>query len=190
MRTLFWVLAFALFSFSVNAQTEVKEDHYWGGKLKSKTTYVDGKKDGIQTYYTKKGEVALITPWVNGKREGVEVHYKNGNLLYEITYADGKKNGLCSQYYRGRLYSQVIYSDNKKVSMILDIGEVEKQQAIARNKERLKKLDSYFSGLEKLNTETISTSYSTNDGNGVSGTNDRRVERKIINADGSTTTSN
>lgn len=190
MRRIFLALLISVFSLSATAQTEVKTDHYRGGKVKSKTTYVDGKKDGTQTYYNKAGEIVLITPWSNDEKEGIEVYYKNGDVLYEITWADGKKNGVYNWYYKGSLYKQMIFVNNKLDSTIVDIGEVEKQQAIARNKERLQKLDAYFADLEKLDTKAISTSFSTNDGNGVNGTNDRAVERRIINADGSTTTSN
>ncbi len=188
MKNALLLLAITLFSLSVNAQTEIKKDYYGNGKIKSLTSYVDGKKDGIQTYYNKDGEVMLITPWLNDKKEGVEVYYKNGELKTEITYSNGLKHGIYNIYYKGNLYQQMVFEYDRLTQTLLDVGQIEKDQAIARNKERLANLDRFFQGVEKMETQAIPTSYSTNDGNGVSGTDARKVERKVINADGSTTT--
>lgn len=189
MKNSILILLLALFSLTAKSQTEIKKDYYGNGKLKSITSYVDGKKDGIQTYYDKEEAIVLVTPWVNDKKEGIEVYYKKGELLYEITWADNKMNGVYNWYYKGSLYKKTIYIDGKLDSTIVDIGQIEKEQAIARNKERLANLDRFFLGVEKMETQAVPTSYSTNDGNGVNGTGERKVERKIINADGSTTKS-
>ncbi len=130
----------------------------------------------------------LITPWLNDKKEGVEVYYKNGELKTEITYSNGLKHGIYNIYYKGNLYQQMVFEYDRLTQTLLDVGQIEKDQAIARNKERLANLDRFFQGVEKMETQAIPTSYSTNDGNGVSGTDARKVERKVINADGSTTT--
>jgi hypothetical protein len=189
MKNSIVILVLTLFSLSVKSQTEIKKDYYGNGKLKSITSYVGGKKDGLQTYYNKDGEVMLITPWLNDKKEGVEVYYKNGELKTEITYANGLKDGIYNIYYKGNLYQQMVFSYDKLTDTLLDVGKIEKEQAIARNKERLANLDRFFLGVEKMETQAVPTSYSTNDGNGVNGTGERKVERNIINADGSTTKS-
>jgi hypothetical protein len=99
-------------------------------------------------------------------------------------------NGVYNHYRKGTLYTVMIMVNGKLDRTILSVGEQEVEQAKARNKERLANLDRFFLGVEKLETKAIPTSYSTNDGNGVSGTGAKKVERKIINADGSTTISN
>jgi len=186
MKNLILILAIALISLSAKSQTEVKTENYGNGKPKSKTVYVNGKKDGIQTYYDKEGAIVLVTPWVNDKKEGIEVYYKNGELIYEITWVDNKMNGLYNWYYKGSLYKQTVYSNGKLTETIVDVAKIEKEQAIARNKERLANLDNYFAGFEKMETEVIPTSYSKND-DGTNGTNAKKVERNVMNADGSTT---
>jgi antitoxin component YwqK of YwqJK toxin-antitoxin module len=187
MKNLLLILTITLICLSAKSQTEIKKDYYGNGKIKSLTSYINGKKDGIQTYYDKDGEVMLITPWVNDKKEGVEVYYKNGELKTEITYANGLKDGIYNIYYKGRLHQQMVFSYDKLTETLLDVAQIEKEQAIARNKERLTNLDRFFQGVEKMETKAIPTSYSTNDGNGVNGTDSRKVERMIINTDGTTT---
>ena len=189
MKNLILIGLFTLFSLQAKSQTEIKKDYYGNGKIKSLTSYLGSKKDGIQTYYNKDGEVMLITPWLNDKKEGLEVYYKNGELKTEITYSNGLKHGIYNIYYKGSLYQQMVFSYDRLTDTLLDVGQIEKEQAIARNKERLANLDRFFQGVEKMETQAIPTSYSTNDGNGVSGTDAKKVERKIINADGSTTIS-
>lgn len=189
MKNLILIGLFTLFSLQAKSQTEIKKDYYGNGKIKSLTSYLGSKKDGIQTYYNKDGEVMLITPWLNDNKEGLEVYYKNGELKTEITYSNGLKHGIYNIYYKGSLYQQMVFSYDRLTDTLLDVGQIEKEQAIARNKERLANLDRFFQGVEKMETQAIPTSYSTNDGNGVSGTDAKKVERKIINADGSTTIS-
>ncbi|MBV5313078.1 MAG: hypothetical protein JZU47_07260 [Prolixibacteraceae bacterium] len=189
MKNLLLILTITLIGLSAKSQTEIKKEYYGNGKLKSTVNYVDGKKDGIQTYFNKEGEIVLITPWVNDKKEGVEVYYKKGELKYEITYANGLKDGIYNVYYKGHLHQQMVFSYDKLTETLLDVAQIEKEQAIARNKERLAKLDVFISGLEKMETKAIPTSYSTNDGNGVNGTDSKKVERMIINSDGTTTKS-
>ena len=189
MKNLILIGLFTLFSLQAKSQTEIKKDYYGNGKIKSLTSYLGSKKDGIQTYYNKDGEVMLITPWLNDKKEGLEVYYKNGELKTEITYSNGLKHGIYNIYYKGSLYQQMVFSYDRLTDTLLDVGQIEKEQAIARNKERLANLDRFFQGVEKMETQAIPTSFSTNDGNGVSGTDAKKVERKIINADGSTTRS-
>ncbi len=189
MKNLILIVLVTLFSIQAKSQTEIKKDYYGNGKIKSLTSYLGSKKDGIQTYYNKDGEVMLITPWLNDKKEGLEVYYKNGELKTEITYSNGLKHGIYNIYYKGSLYQQMVFSYDRLTDTLLDVGQIEKEQAIARNKERLANLDRFFQGVEKMETQAIPTSYSTNDGNGVSGTDAKKVERKIINADGSTTIS-
>ena len=185
MKNSILILAIILFSLSAKSQTEIKKDYYGNGKIKSLTSFVDGKKDGIQTYYDKDGAIVLVTPWANDKKEGIEVYYKNGELLYEITYVDNKMNGVYNHYRKGTLYTVMIMVNGKLDRTILSVGEQEVEQAKVRNKERLANLDRFFLGVEKMETKAIPTSYSTNDGNGVNGTDAKKVERKIINADGS-----
>jgi antitoxin component YwqK of YwqJK toxin-antitoxin module len=188
MKNSIVILIITLFSLTAKSQTEIKKDYYGSGKIKSITSYVDGKKDGIQTYYNKDGEVMLITPWLNDKKEGVEVYYKNGELKTEITYANGLKDGIYNIYYKGSLYQQMVFSYDRLTDTLLDVGQIQKEQAIARNKERLARLDAFVNGLEKMETEAIPTSYSKND-DGTNGTNAKKIERRVINTDGSTTTS-
>lgn len=187
MKNLMLMLTITLFSLSANAQTEIKKDYYGNGKIKSLTSLVNGKKDGIQTYYDKDGAIVLVSPWVNDKKEGIEVFYKNGELLYEITYVDNKMNGVYNHYRKGTLYTVMIMVNGKLDRTILSVGEQEVEQAKARNKERLANLDRFFLGVEKMETKAIPTSYSKND-DGTNGTNAKKIERKVINANGSTTT--
>lgn len=186
MKNLFLILLLTLFSLSAMSQTEIKKDYYGNGKIKSLTTLVNGKKDGIQTYYDKDGAIVLVTPWVNDKKEGIEVFYKSGELLYEITYVNNKMEGVYNHYRKGILFTVMIMANGKLDRTILSVGEQEVEQAKARNKERLANLDRFFLGVEKMETKAIPTSYSKND-DGTNGTNAKKIERIIINADGSTT---
>ena len=60
-----------LFSGSVFGQEEVKKEYWDNGKLKSKTHYKNGKKDGLLTICYETGAKEVEIYFKNGKSEGL-----------------------------------------------------------------------------------------------------------------------
>lgn len=138
-------MALALaFSFTINAQKEVKRE-YWNLNqkiMKSETPYKDGKIHGVQKFYGEWGRLEMeipfkdgmengekkeyfgfdnkklkkITTYVNGKLNGVsKVFNSHDELTAETFYLDGKKNGIEKKYNNdGELTSETIYLEGKK----------------------------------------------------------------------------
>ena len=73
---------------------------YMGGNKKSETTYKDGKKDGLDTYWHENGQKFHESTFKNGKQDGLlTMWYDNGQKWEEGTFKDGKQDGLFTEWY-------------------------------------------------------------------------------------------
>lgn len=60
------------------------------GKLKNKTDYEDGKKDGLSEWYWENGNLGQRGNLKNGKKEGLlEMFNQNGKLIRSVIYKNG-----------------------------------------------------------------------------------------------------
>lgn len=118
MKILVLLLLALIIVFTSNAQTEVKKEYYGNGKIKSETTYVDGKANGIKKEYYESGELEIESTKLNGKTNGIfKWFFKNGNLKCEAYYVNDLRNGV-QKYYdiRGNIESEANFVDGKMVS--------------------------------------------------------------------------
>ncbi len=72
----------------------------YNGKIISRVTYKEGKKEGFKVTYTPDdGTIKKVTPYVNGVIEGLEKEvYPNGQLQTVTPYKTGKKEGKVIGY--------------------------------------------------------------------------------------------
>ena len=90
--------------------------YYQSGALAYVVNYVDGKRDGILTWYDREGNKLADVSYKNGLMHGQErSYYKNGGIKHTMTYIDDKKEGFLKEYYdNGILALHVEYIHNKK----------------------------------------------------------------------------
>ena len=82
--------------------------HHKNGKLKYVIPFVEGKKEGLQKYYSDNGQLDFIGNFKAGKEEGEwKYYYDNGQLKFMGSYEDGKTTGEWKAYF-----------DNGKLSVI------------------------------------------------------------------------
>lgn len=97
-----------------NSENE-RIEKYASGKIQSKTTFKDGKKEGTQIEYFENGNIKRKANYVNGKRVGLVTEYfENGNIAAEYNYVDDLIDGSVTHYYKtGKILSKEIYKQNK-----------------------------------------------------------------------------
>ena len=101
-------------SSSVLGQEIYKE--YWpSGHIKSEEPIVDGKRDGLASYYHDNGQMYGQIPWVNGEREGqFRLYRADGTLEQELSYKAGQTNGVCRWFdEQGRLKEEAPYVNGR-----------------------------------------------------------------------------
>ena len=73
--------------------------HYWKGKVTSKGTYVNGKRQGPYYGYGDRGNITFKSYYENDKLEGKVYRYlDNGKYSSIETYVNGMVNGPCEFY--------------------------------------------------------------------------------------------
>ena len=87
------------------------------GKTGKKRTgvlfYVNGEKDGAQTWYHENGSKSLESNYVNGKEHGTTIrYYENGNKKEETPYLEGKRHGTAIDYYENGMKKEELTSLN------------------------------------------------------------------------------
>jgi len=113
---------------------------YENGQQKSEETYLDGKRDGLATFWYENGQKKVEENWKAGKQDGVTtlwhangqksgdlifaaglrqgkhtMWHENGQKSYEMNYKDGKFNGLFTEWYEnGNKKFEVTYSSGQK----------------------------------------------------------------------------
>jgi antitoxin component YwqK of YwqJK toxin-antitoxin module len=80
--------------------------------------YSQGKEEGIVRVYSSRG-LAIETSYINGKRNGVEKGYNiDGNKSYEIPYTNNRVNGTEVGYYRNGKTNYIVPCANGKLEGI------------------------------------------------------------------------
>jgi antitoxin component YwqK of YwqJK toxin-antitoxin module len=76
-------------------------EYYKNGQLKSKTTFKEGKGDGVWESYYENGQLEEKRNYKDGEKVVlIEIYYKNGQLKEKITYKDGRLDGVREGYDR------------------------------------------------------------------------------------------
>ncbi len=84
------------------------------GNLQTEVTTVKSKITHVKSYYDN-GKLQFAVPYKNGKRDGVEKYYsKAGKLLRATTYKAGVKDGLQKDFFEnGALKTETMYRAGK-----------------------------------------------------------------------------
>lgn len=90
------------------------ETYYETGELRSTVNFKKDKKEGIEIFYDKKGNVIVEQPYKNGKLHGTLRRYsENNTLIEEGEYSKGKKDGKYNFYdENGNLVQSQEYDDD------------------------------------------------------------------------------
>jgi len=89
------------------------------GEIKSKVNFKDGKENGIYTSYYDNGKVKLVVEYVDGQKHNIQkIYYDNGQLGSQVNYNMGRREGLMTEWdYEGFKSSEVFYKHNYKVGI-------------------------------------------------------------------------
>ena len=122
---------------------KVKKEYYTGGKIRSEFIMTDstgqngelkkygyeghltstvqinnGVKNGIETWYDKKGRPIRKVPYINGKKHGVlKEFYPNGDVMATIPYQNSMRNGEAFSYNKdGSVHRKVIFRNDRMIN--------------------------------------------------------------------------
>lgn len=108
-------------SFEVYSEGKIlsSEKYFEDGKLKEKTSYINGKADGIKLIYSPEGKIISESPYSEGKLNGIQKNYYfTGELESTVPYKMGILDGESITYYKnGNVYEKGNYQNNTKVGI-------------------------------------------------------------------------
>jgi hypothetical protein len=99
---------------TVNADgTKTARSYYKNKKVKSESTYKDGKRNGMSRSYNEQGQVMLELPYVDDKRHGQSKRYYETGILYQTTeYVEDRIHGTQVKYRpNGKPMSEARFED-------------------------------------------------------------------------------
>jgi len=81
--------------------------------------YLNGKREGLSTYWYSKNHMAEVRRFVNGKREGIHAGWwPNGKKKFIYKYSNDLLNGLVYQWYaNGQMYKRMNYKEGYEDGM-------------------------------------------------------------------------
>jgi antitoxin component YwqK of YwqJK toxin-antitoxin module len=76
-----------------NDGDEIRRGYYKSGALWWETSYVNGKRHGIDKWYRKSGALSWEIPYVNGEVHGIEKYYDEdgANIEYLVLYKEDQE---------------------------------------------------------------------------------------------------
>jgi len=88
-------------------------------KVKSKVNFDNGKENGIYTSYYDNGKEKIVVEYVNGEKHNIQkIYYDNGQLGSQVMYNMGRREGVMTEWdYEGFKSSEVFYKRNYKVGI-------------------------------------------------------------------------
>ena len=88
-------------------------------KVKSKVNFDNGKENGIYTSYYDNGQKKLVVEYVNGQKHNIQkIYYDNGQLGSQVKYNMGRREGVMTEWdFDGFKSSEVFYKHNYKVGI-------------------------------------------------------------------------
>jgi antitoxin component YwqK of YwqJK toxin-antitoxin module len=88
-------------------------------KVKSKVNFDNDQENGLYTSYYDNGKIKLTVHYVQGQKDGVQkIYYDNGQLGSEVSYDMGRREGLMVEWdFEGFKSSEVLYKRNYKVGL-------------------------------------------------------------------------
>lgn len=94
----------------------IEKVYYESGELAYEVKNVNGKRDGVLTWYDRDGNVLEILHYKNGMRHGINrLYYPDGTLRSEVAYLNDQKEGPYKEYFaNGELALTVAYKSGRK----------------------------------------------------------------------------
>ena len=78
-----------------NTKVNYRYTYYPSGKVKIKTPYRNGKKNGIELQYRENGNLNRKITFKDGKKHGDHIYYgKKGKIAGKVPFKDGKAHGI------------------------------------------------------------------------------------------------
>ncbi len=89
------------------------------GSVKSKVNFDNDKENGLYTSYYDNGKVKLTVLYVNGQKHEIQkIYYDNGQLGSQVNYNMGRREGVMTEWdSEGFKSSEVFYKRNYKVGL-------------------------------------------------------------------------
>ncbi len=104
----------------INKTTQVEIKRYSNGMVESKTSYVNGKQHGMDTWWKDSGKKRKEEMWRNGKKHGLQTAlHENGKKSWEVIWVESKEHGLETGWHTdGRKKWEVYYLHGKTYAHI------------------------------------------------------------------------
>ena len=105
-----------LLPISIHTKEYIVEDNT------QKSTYMDGKRQGMTFWYNEKGQVKSKVNFDNNKENGFYTsYYDNGKVKLTVNYVMGQKHDIQKIYYdNGQLGSQVNYNMGRREGIMTE----------------------------------------------------------------------
>jgi len=101
-----------------SGQNGLLKKYGYNGNLTSTVNIKNGVKNGIETWYDKKGRVIRKVPYINGKKHGLlKEFYPNGDIMATIPYQNSVRNGEAFSYNKdGSVHRKVIFRNGRMIN--------------------------------------------------------------------------
>jgi hypothetical protein len=95
--------------------TEIK---YRSGKLRQREPTVNGKRQGMATYWHENGKIYAVVPWNQDQKQGrYRTYREDGSLEQSLSFRQGKPHGLLTWYNeQGRAFARALYENGEKIT--------------------------------------------------------------------------
>lgn len=79
--------------------TGIWRDYFASGIPCCETTYRQGKRHGLETFYDERGTISRVEPWAEGVQQGTSLGYfSSGRIRYRGEYEKGRRSGTWIYY--------------------------------------------------------------------------------------------
>lgn len=109
MHKIFTVAVLSAIFFT--ACDDIREEKFPSGKVRTRATYVEDKKEGLETEFYESGNVRRTRNFVKGKEQGESLeYYESGSLKSKTFYLNGALNDTATIFYEnGKIQSVTLY---------------------------------------------------------------------------------
>lgn len=101
---------------TVNADgTKTVRSYYRNKKVKSESSFKDGKRNGLSRSFNEQGQLMLELPYVDDKRSGQSKRfYETGGVYQTTEYVDDRIHGMQVKYRaNGKIMSEAKFEDER-----------------------------------------------------------------------------
>ena len=131
IRTISFLALICMYACNPN-KSQVIEEYYTNGVIKSQTTFINNIQEGPAKTFDDHGRLQSLAEYKNGVKEGWLYNYNplNGKMTAKAFYKNDKQNGTVNLYYTdGQIYREMIYVDGRLDSVVKTYYPGKKLQA-------------------------------------------------------------